>query len=126
HKSRRMFDPIQGQHPIPRKIKRFQVVASLLLNLRGTSNTVRRVRHNRVHRLRGESPHDLKAVALIERPVRHRTTSREKAAHQAAGLIHKTSVRLSRLLCRSGRADMVASNSTRSHPRYHSSYSGEA
>src|SRR5690606_30926893 len=39
------------------------------------TTAVRGVRHNRVHRLRGESPHDLKAVALVQRPLGHALTS---------------------------------------------------
>src|SRR5690606_13382615 len=50
-------------------------------NVRLAAKHIRRIGHHRVHALTRQLPHDLKAVSLIERPARHRNTSRENAAH---------------------------------------------
>src|SRR5690606_3805651 len=50
-------------------------------NVRLATKPIRRISHHSVHDVIRQLTHDLKAVALIERPVRHRATSREKAAN---------------------------------------------
>src|SRR5690606_16498153 len=56
-------------------------------NVRLAAKPIRRISHHRVHALTRQLPQDLQAVALVELPGRHRTTSREKAACRG-GLHH--------------------------------------
>src|SRR5690606_2414619 len=51
-------------------------------NVRLATKPIRRISHHSVHAVIRQLTHDIKAVALIERPVGHRNTSRENAAHQ--------------------------------------------
>src|SRR5690606_31214494 len=55
-------------------------------NVRLATKPIRRISHHSVHAVIRQLAHDIKAVALIERPVRHRASSREKAPPEGEAL----------------------------------------